>query len=756
MAATNKSVNMKPPYVTRMLPSVVLCGMLLTASTPASADVNLWTTHGPGGGLVNALAIDPTAPETLFAATDGGGVYTTTGGGDFWSGFNAGLTYSHVNAVAIDPVTPTTRYAATDAGVFKSTESLGGWVAVGTPTLVGVRALAIDPTVPDTLYAGTFRGLFKSTDAGDTWDAVPLFGDVPWRVYTLALDPSAPETLYVQTFGCASIYCVFGPLAKSTDGGATWKATGPTGISFVALAIDPTGTVYGATSGGVFKSSDGGGTWTAANQGLSNVSVSALAIDPSAPETLYAGASHVTDCPESICSSTALFKSADGGRTWKAFDAGLPKPSSVAALCVDPTAPNTIYAGLGGGGIFKSTDAGAAWQAVNLGLTDISVEHLALAATGTLYAAAYGSGLFKSDGGGTWELTGPTPFGISSVAVDPSVADRVYIGTVSDGLLASTDGGRSWDVVHPSDGLSVYSIAIDPQTPSTLYAGLVGFFGVGRVLNSTDGGATWQDTGGSMPGVVTLAIDPLTPDTLYAGTPFGQVFKSTDAARSWALADEGLSARGFVHEVATDPTTPTTVYAATDGGVFKSVDGGTSWDTVNVGLPNTGVAALAIDPTAPDTLYAGTKEEGVFRSPDGGDRWSALNIGLRNPHVQALALDAPNQRLYAATQGGVFDIELVPPSLCMGDCDSSGEVRIEELLTLVSISLGALLPPQCRFGGPSGGTVDIASLVEAVNNLLSGCDLPTPPATETPIGTATNTPLATGTPTPADTPTRAS
>jgi len=747
---------MGPPHPRRILRAAALHGLLLAAaSNPVLADINLWTTHGPGGGVVNALAIDPTAPGTLVAGTHGGGVYITTGGGDFWSVFNAGLTIADVNAVAIDPVTPTTRYAATDGGVFKSTDSVN-WVAAGTPTLVGVRALAIDPTAPDTLYAGTFGGLFKSTDAGDTWGAVALDAN-PWQVYTLALDPSRPETLYVQTFGCGGIFCVFGPLFKSTDGGATWKATGSTGIAFVALAIDPTGTVYGATYGGVFKSTDGGATWTGANQGLTNVSVSALAIDPRAPETLYAGASPVTNCDYTVCPGTALFKSTNGGRTWNSFDAGLPRHSSVAALCIDPTAPETIYAGLSGGGVFKSTDGGATWQAVNLGLADISVEHLALAATGTLYAAAYGSGLFKSVGGGPWEVTTPTPSGIYSVAVDPIAADRVYVGTASDGIFASTDGGSTWSGVHLNDGFRVYSIAIDPQTPSTLYASLIGFFGIGSVFKSTDSGATWQDAGGGMPpGVVTLAIDPLTPDTLYAGTFFGLLFKSTDAARRWTVADKGLTRDQFVHEVAIDPTTPTTVYAATDGGVFKSTDGGGSWDPINVGLPDTGVAALAIDPTAPGTLYAGTKDEGVFRSTNGGDRWNALNVGLRNPHVQALAFDPPNRLLYAATQGGVFDIQLLPPSLCMGDCNSSGEVRIEELLTLVSISLGAMLPPQCPFGGPSGGAVDIASLVEAVNNLLSGCDLPTPTATGTSIGTATATPVATGTPTAPDTPTRAS
>ncbi len=107
-----------------------------------------------------------------------------------------------------------------------------------------------------------------------------------------------------------------------------------------------------------------------------------------------------------------------------------------------------------------------------------------------------------------------------------------------------------------------------------------------------------------------LAIDPATPTPLYAGTYFGGVFKSTTAGRSWF--NIGL-APTYVVALAIDPVTPTTLYAGTGaGGVFQSTDGGASWSAINTGLTATGVVTWAIDPVTPTTIYAGAYPGGVF------------------------------------------------------------------------------------------------------------------------------------------------
>ena len=95
-----------------------LTALALLASIPRAtyAGVNVWTTNGPEGGYIGALAIDPTSPSTLYAGTSGGGVFKSTNSGTSWSAVNSGLTNTNVRALAIDPTTPSTLYAGTSAG----------------------------------------------------------------------------------------------------------------------------------------------------------------------------------------------------------------------------------------------------------------------------------------------------------------------------------------------------------------------------------------------------------------------------------------------------------------------------------------------------------------------------------------------------------------------------------------------------------------------------------------------------------------
>ena len=150
---------------------------------------------------------------------------------------------TYVVALAIDPTAPRTLYAGMeDAGLFKSTDGGGSWRQVNFPA----GALLFDPAMPGTIYAaGMFRGVAKSTNAGDTWS----FAGTGYFVRALALDPSAPRTLYAGTEG--------GGVFKSTDAGATFRTfnTGLTSLNVGALAIDRSTPrmLYAATDGGVFS-----------------------------------------------------------------------------------------------------------------------------------------------------------------------------------------------------------------------------------------------------------------------------------------------------------------------------------------------------------------------------------------------------------------------------------------------------------------------------------------------------------------------
>src|SRR5713101_5799438 len=140
--------------------------------------------------------------------------------------------------------------------------------------------------------------------------------------------------------------------------------------------------------------------------------------------------------------------------------------------------------------------------------------------------------------------------------------------------------------------------------------------------------------------ITALAIDPQTPTTVYAGTYGGGVFKTTDGGTSWsptALTNVIVSA------MAINPQSPTILYVATNsGGVLKSMDGGVKWNPTGLGIA---VSALVIDPLTADTLYAGDVGGGVHKSTDGGVNWNVISQGWQggpcNPcgGVLTLAID---------------------------------------------------------------------------------------------------------------------
>ncbi|MGA7993241.1 MAG: hypothetical protein WCC53_17575 [Thermoanaerobaculia bacterium] len=556
---------------------------------------------------VTALAIDPATPATLFAGTDGGGVFKSTDSGGIWAAANSGLTNLDVTALAINPSTPMTVFAGTSGGgVFKSNDSGGTWTAINSGlTNLTVRALAIHPSAPATLYAGTSGGVFKSANSGGTWAAINV-GLTTLTVTALAINPSKPATLYAGTFG---------------------------------------------SSGGVFKSIDSGGTWTPPGEGLTYTLVAALAINPSAPTTVFAGTS-----------GGGVFKSTDSGAIWAALNAGLTN-LNVAALATSPstvTTPARLYAGTNfGGGVFSSATSGGIWTAANAKLASLTVGALAVdpSAPGTLYAGTLGasSAVFKSlDSGGTWAAasTGLQSQNVFSLAIDPAHPTTLYAGTYGGGVFRSTDSGGTWAATNAGlTNLNVTALAIHPTTPTTLYAGAAG--GVVGVFKSIDSGGTWTavDAGLSYANVYAVAIDPANGGTTYVGTAggMGGVFKSTDSGRTWTSA--GL-ANQHVIALAIDRATPARLYAGTlDGGVFRSPDSGQTWVAASTGLSSPAIRALAVSPTAPATLYAGTLDGGVFESADSGGTWTAIRAGL--PDLPVLALDATRAAtVFAGLTGG--------------------------------------------------------------------------------------------------------
>jgi photosystem II stability/assembly factor-like uncharacterized protein len=428
-----------------------------------------------GTGVVRTIAVDPTNPQRLYAGASAmnpnewdnaypgkTGVFASGDGGRSWHA--AGLQDREVTSLALAPTRPRTLYAATpDDGLFKSTDRGRSWRAIGPEDLADT--VLVDPRNPDTVYAGTFearirRSILRSTDGGRTWQVI----DVGRRAGLLAFDSRKPRTLYVSDLATPPDRSGAGIL-KSTNGGRSWRelSAGPTAAQVKSIAVDPRnpGTAYAAVGDrGVFKRT--AGEWQAANKGLTSLRIVELAVDPSNSATVYAATEY------------RVFKSTDGAASWQPAGSGVLDLGLLAVR--DPQHPDTLYFASGySGGVRKSTDGGASWQDSTLTDTVVHVHELALAPTepATLYAGT-DTGLFTStNGGASWQALGGrlANADVHAVAVDPQVPTTVYAGTVS-GVFVSTDGGANWS----SLGLTVRTydaLAVDPAA-NLLYAGALG------------------------------------------------------------------------------------------------------------------------------------------------------------------------------------------------------------------------------------------------------------------------------------------
>ena len=307
----------------------------------------------------------------------------------------------------------------------------------------------------------------------------------------------------------------------------------------------------------------------------------------------------------------------------------------LSSVAIDPTNPETVYAGTGGE-VIKSTNGGLSWR--------------------TCLETPSGLAIFYS-----------------GLAIDPLFSSNVYAAT-NVGVFKSTDAGGSWAAIRPPSSNPVaYSVAVDPTNPSTILAGTAG-----GLFKSTNRGGSWS---GRLlaASVYSLVFAPQRPSTIY-GADFqysyyyyftSQLHRSTDASATWSSHGAGILISPGA--LAVDPTNPSILYAGSydRGGVYKSLDFGSTWRRANSELGSSPVLALVIDPRNPSTLYA-ANSTGVFRSTDGAVTWREFNTGLPSyPPVVSLAIDPTGTRLHAGTHpfqstafvGGVFDYQIFSGAL---------------------------------------------------------------------------------------------
>jgi photosystem II stability/assembly factor-like uncharacterized protein len=360
------------------------------------------------------------------------------------------------------------------------------------PAIMGGRVsdVALDPRDPFTFYValGT-GGVMKTTNNGGTFQGI--FESQPVAaVGAVAVSPADPNVVWVGTGEANDRNSVsWGDgVYRSTDGGSTWTNVGLRDSRFIARIVahptDPrtawvaaTGDLWSPSGGrGCYRTTDGGATWrnvlSAPEPYDTRVGCGDVAVDPKNPNTVYAALYARRRTPWSFAAGPAytdgrdlggIFRSTDGGATWKKLGGGLPTGTGRIGLAVYAKDPRIVYA------VVQSDEGGTS------GIVD-------------LYSRR--GGVFRSaDGGETWtRMSGlnPRPFYFSQIRVDPENDQRVYL--LGFALHVSEDGGRSWredrsKAIHPD----LHALAIDPRNPKRLLLGTDG-----GLYQSYDGGRGWD------------------------------------------------------------------------------------------------------------------------------------------------------------------------------------------------------------------------------------------------------------------------
>lgn len=676
----------------------------------AVAGADTWTALPTHGGIVQALVVDPSNNNIVYAGTQGSGVFKSTDGGNTWGHAHGGFEDGDVQALAIDPTDANLIYAGTvDKGIYRSTDGGDNWLSINSGLdNLSVYKIAIDPNTPTTLYAATFGNLFTSADGGDTWTALgtPSGTGASQNLYDSAaydvvVVPNTIPTLLVATHARG----VFKYSAGAWSSVWTDTRNNPdplinnvralVGDAGADLAVTTDDSIFIGTQGlGLFKSTDGGTTWptqVSNASGLTTTVLRTLAMLPGDTNNIYAGAIN------------GFYYSSNGGAAWNEAATEM----NVLAIAIDPSTVSTVYAGTDQG-VYKSTDGGATFTQQNNGLLNLKVRGIAIDPTDASrrYAAIYGGGVMKSaDSGATWSYanTSLASKDAITIAVGPrdDTSRIVIVGMDSSGAYRSTDDGATWDSIDP--GLStkhISQVVAELSTPGHFFAGTrAGFLVTQNAGEQMAEDVIWEPEIGGIAGddyleVNALTVDPSNPETVWGAVSSRGIYRGThnpDESITWVPLNAGFTG-DFVSAVVVDPTDSNILYAGTIGrGMFKTADQGVTWVQSTEGMGEKSVNSVVIDPATPTTLYASTDDSGVFKSTNSGATWVAINDGLEDFNVTTLALDTSTTppTLYAGTDGdGLIEMQSTAsspaPALVAGG-QSSGGGGVDPWLVLLSL-----------------------------------------------------------------------
>lgn len=533
-------------------------------------------------------------------------------------------------------------------GVWKTTNAGASFKPIFDKYCQSIGAIAINQKNPKVVYVGTGEsnmrnsvsignGLYKTTDAGDNWNRIGL--DSTEKISKIAINPNNPDIVYVAAPGPLWADSKNRGLYKTTDAGKTWEKilyiNEKAGVADVA--IDPTNpeTIYasswefrrlpylfnsGGNGSGMYKSTDGGKTWKELTNGLPAKPFGriAFALAPSAPQNMVA----IVEAKE-----TGLYISADGGDSWKKQSATLnvvSRPFYFSAIVVDPKDPKRVYRPAysfsysnDGGYSFAEASGDGGWVHSDhhaLWINPNNTNHMYLGTDGGVYVSM--------DRGATWLFLQNLPVGqFYHVATDNQEPYRIYGGLQDNGSWvapSAAPGGVSnsnWMAIYGGDGF--WTIP-DPTDPNTAYAEYQGG-NVARINLTTVKNVSIkpQQAAGEEKlrwnWNTPLAIGQKNPKNLYMGAQY--LYKSTDQGRNWTRISADLTTNDKKKQE-------------------QENSGGLSADNTSAENHCT-IFTITESPLDETLVWAGTDDGNLQYTTDGGKTWTNVAANYKAAGIPA-------------------------------------------------------------------------------------------------------------------------
>jgi photosystem II stability/assembly factor-like uncharacterized protein len=562
------------------------------------------------------------------------------------------------------------------------------WRGIG-PAVMGGRTVDIDGVEkkPWILYAAVGpSGVWKSENNGVTWSAV-FYKDATVSVGDVTVAQSHPDIVWVGTgeATCRNSVTIGDGVYKSTDAGKTWTNMGLKETRHISRIIinpgDPN-IVYVAAMGhlwgpnadrGVFKTIDGGKTWTKVLFINENTGVADLAMDPTDSLTLFAAVYEHRRLPYLFTSGgpgSGLYKTTDGGETWKRLTKDLPD-GLMGRIGIDfaRSTPGVVYALIEhqDGGIWRSEDRGESWKRtcdyttfkrVNTRPFYYSQIRVDPNNDKTVYVLSTGLHI-STDGGQKFRATGA---GIHpdhhALWIDPTNSLHLVEGN-DGGIDISYDGGKVWLPVQSIDAAEVYQIGYDLRRPYYVYCGLQDNGTWGGPSATTDiSGIVNEDwvAIGTGDGFYAQA-DPDDPSTVYGNYQMNNLYRydwrilKNKTIRPAAILAEPPYRFNWNSPILISRHNSNTIFT---GGnyLFKSADRGQSWETISpdlttndpqkqkdsggpITLDNSGaemhctITTIAESPAEKGVIWCGTDDGNLQITQDGGKTWRNVVANIR-------------------------------------------------------------------------------------------------------------------------------